>query len=184
MLPGVWLKMVSCSLRSPHLSGDSSVCLSVVKRSPCLFSPEWHVFLFAEQQPGWSYPYETRIQGPYAFLHLYQWLPNWRTLRAGPLMNQTLRIMACSAPHPYLPSWSEVTVGCCWPKRAWLWVLVWLVAGRWASVVKIRKEKQTENNESCKMQFCHDVLARGASALRWPDPTHISGSVPHWHFLT
>lgn len=42
MLPGVWVKMASCSLRSPHMSGDSSVCLSVVKRSPCLFSLLWN----------------------------------------------------------------------------------------------------------------------------------------------
>ncbi len=148
MLPGVWVKMASCSLRSPHMSGDSS-CACLSSNAHHVYFPSYGMTCFPLCRTAAGSGL-ARTQGPYAFLHLYQCLADWRTLKTGSLMKQTLQIVAWSAPYAFhplpptfsnLPSWSDETVGRCWPALARLWVLVWLVAGRWALVVKTDREQ-------------------------------------------
>lgn len=135
MLPGVWVKMVSCSLRSPpRLATAQCACLSS-KRSPCLFSLLWNN-MFSSQ------PYSSRIES-------YPRPTCVSSSSSMALMKQTIQITTL------FPAEVMGPLGVVGPNQA----LVWLVDGRWAWIVKIGKEKQTENNVSCKMQFCHDLLA-------------------------
>ncbi len=152
------------------------MCLSVVKRSPCLFSLLWNdMFPSLPNSSRVGSRSHTRPICVPSSLSMLGWLEDSQNRIANEADPPDCSMISpiCFPPtFSNLPSWSDETVGRCWPALARLWVLVWLVAGRWALVVKIGKENRQRTMRAVKRSFammCYSQR-RLRPAVTGPDP--------------